>query len=593
MVEMSSTEVGKWYDGDKAVSSVYGKIDRILFVFWQYLFPNRKPEDNDDQYTKAVMKAALKFYDPIICPLLEKPNSGVAATKLNVLLLIEFDVELKLPFSYRPKKRPTRYDSNLKSDSWIHEFSESMMADFIVCDEKLTLNPSTGTKTMQDENGIRTRAVRASSDRLDVDFIFMNLDFDLLAEESLSALDFKSALFSAKGTRDMNHSVQDPFIAVKRGRQVVLLDPYYSWPTHKGRRGPHTFKQVPEVLSSQTDILVRGFPFFIQGGNILIGDDYAVVGGDIIRLNVDSYKGKEKESRLERQRQQDGSILDKLRKSIQEKFRDGLIDKREKKILETELLEVASELLKNQRAANQSQPPFNDKKFLKLLGNYLGVDHVTSPLCPRHDSEENLRNLPEFFHLDTYMTLAGRDKDGREIILIGKLYEWRKSKQEVWGWRRISKKSDAKLRGMKAYLKDVKTYFSSKNPIGKKTKVIRLPLLYHNGTLFSYNNCLVEHLRKKPNEATPFESTLGPKTRIFIPQFRSKAIDDLLGYDQQCMFELADLKVKQLLCDHGFDVRPVCGMNLRAMAYSQVGLHCLSSVLSRVDVNPNSECDEA
>lgn len=584
---------GNRTDGDKAVSSVYGKIDRILFVFWQYLFPKRKSGQSEDEYTRAVMHAALEFYGPIICSLVEPcpPGSSALALnypKLNVLFLIEFDVQLKLPFSYRPKNRPNRKARSLDSDSWMKEFPESILSDFRICNEDLTIESSTGNNASQNEAEVRTRAVRASSRRIVVDFIFMNLDFDLLAEEALSALDFKSALFNAKGTRDMNHSVQDPFIAVKRGNQVVLMDPYYAWPTQKGRRGPYTFKQVPEVLSSQTDILVKGFPFFIQGGNLLVGDDYAIVGGDIIRLNVDSYKEKEKERIQQRQRQEDDEFLSTFRGYIAQISRDGRINEGESQLLKNTISDFQKSTHGIERTASEARTPLDDDQFLNLLGRYLGVSLIRSPLCPKSDSKEHLRNLPEFFHLDTYMTLAGRNRDGKEIILIGQLFEWRKSKKR-WRWRKISHKSDPMLQSMKAYLRDVADYFREPSTLNRETKVIRLPLLYHNGTLFSYNNCLVEDLHTKPNGATITEFDPDLRTRIHIPQFQSGRIDRLLGIEHRFMFEHADKKVIKRLRKHDFCVMPIHGMNLRAMAYSQVGLHCISSTLSRFDVPWNSK----
>ena len=80
---------------------------------------------------------------------------------------------------------------------------------------------------------------------------------------------------------------QDPFVAIERGPDsIVLLNSVYS--DHS-----LTYRLVADALASQLtnlEILVKPTGFLLQGGNILKGDDFMIIGRDILERNKKEFR---------------------------------------------------------------------------------------------------------------------------------------------------------------------------------------------------------------------------------------------------------------------------------------------------------------
>lgn len=85
----------------------------------------------------------------------------------------------------------------------------------------------------------------------------------------------------AADAADSHHSefVQDPFVVLgSDGGAVVLLEPL-----RQHKQGNH---DLAGQLSASAGFLMRSCGLQIEGGNILVGDDYALVGGNLYHRNL-------------------------------------------------------------------------------------------------------------------------------------------------------------------------------------------------------------------------------------------------------------------------------------------------------------------
>ena len=154
--------------------------------------------------------------------------------------------------------------------------------------------------------------------------------------------------------------VQDPFVVLESACGPVFLEPYY----YEKRED----RWIAEQVSSQTDATIKSTPLDIQGGNILIGDDYALVGPDLIERVVER-TGDRKQAR------------DLLARTL------GL-----KKV---------------------GSPYLNSKS--RIGGPVKKGDTGFQPL----------------YHLDLYITLGGKNKAADEVVFVAELPGWLMQKLDL------------------------------------------------------------------------------------------------------------------------------------------------------------------
>jgi hypothetical protein len=548
------------------VSSYDGLIQDVMVVFWEYLIPHSVRHIEDVTAREAAIKLIAKsFYQPLFDAI-----ESVGQRKLHMLIVIEHDIRIIPP----TKRREGRLFVSLGDFK-----SRGDNDNLLWLDEHLPKDDEDGSN--EDDNDVSVD----KSQNLDIraeepmECIFTSIDFREVALESLRALDLSSKVMELGPMRDMSHSIQDPFIILENGSQRIIQEPFYSWPTARGQRGPFTFKSVPEVVSSQTNILLRSFPFYVQGGNVLIGDKYVLVGGDIVRMNVDSYNtGKKKKEKEEDDEEfTNPELIVAYKKKLMEIVPSISEDEVGRLVNQmSEKLGVTPDILKKEEEQKESNKKiFRDMRFLKILGERHFGNFPVYAIDGRKAREGRVRKNPEdLYHIDMFLTLAGK-KGPKELILVGQLMRWRPGWIAGCGrWVPIKEKNrNPDLANLVKFLnKVVKQLQEMKTPT---FHVERIPILYSNGDLFCYNNCLVE-TKKNAIEDASSEN----KGTIFLPQFENFRIDNLLSPRMRSMFQKADNGIERQLRALGLNVVFV-DMNFRALSHSQVGLHCLTSVLAR------------
>lgn len=76
---------------------------------------------------------------------------------------------------------------------------------------------------------------------------------------------------------------QDPVsVLVDEGGESVLLDPWYS-------RLKFDYQLIGKTVGATANLLVKQTPLYLEGGNILQGSDYILVGEDTVRKNEQEY----------------------------------------------------------------------------------------------------------------------------------------------------------------------------------------------------------------------------------------------------------------------------------------------------------------
>lgn len=114
------------------------------------------------------------------------------------------------------------------------------------------------------------------------------LDFDLEVNWFIGKfkeiLQVGESCTSIKTADEYRKWVQDSFLVLNtRSKDVVLLDPLY-W---ENQTLGDTF--LADFISSKTNAVLKSFPFYLRGGNVLVGDDFAFVGADDLVLNTNAF----------------------------------------------------------------------------------------------------------------------------------------------------------------------------------------------------------------------------------------------------------------------------------------------------------------
>jgi hypothetical protein len=324
-------------------------------------------------------------------------------------------------------------------------------------------------------------------------------------EQALADLQFDPAsqlLYchtSSAGNRDLrSHDVhsgfaQDPLLAMESAAgSTVLLEPIQ-------QENPENHR-LAEYLAAYGGFLVQPSDLRIEGGNILVGDDYALVGQNVITTNLPL-----------------GAFM----------------------------------------AGQEGAAAWVESRLRQLLGvRFLLPVGLDQPLDLGGFHSTGKAMLQPFYHLDLFATLAGKTKEGKELVFLGKIntdHVEDLKEEDLPFLGRIN----ASLEGIATRLKNARSI----RP-GPHFEVVRLEMggriqAAPDGTRaflpFSYNNAHVECFD-------------GVK-RIYLPHFPK--------------LEALEIAARSTLKRHGFDTPVFIDGGFRALATLHGSLRCLTNVLGR------------
>jgi hypothetical protein len=541
-------QMAKTYLRPKIVSSTYGTIKRVLLVYWAFLDELNPAHGQRYFEENRLRKRVIKFYLPLITEMVKGRKPG---EELHFDFLIESKIKLGSVEDPSPKVISSDFRKFQADESKALEQNEPICTIFCAPGPNAELNDFGNSS--DDQLSYRPRRCYRSVELcFSYRLIFMNVDFKVLAYEAIRALDLNSKIFDLRDTSDIFYWIQDPFLVMSSGDQNILMEPFYAWPSVDGVLPPFNFKNIPEVISSQTSILLKSIPFYLQGGNILVGSNYAFIGSEVYRLNHKVY---------------------------------------------FEALFSEPESLDEEDMEQTIYRAFTKDLALALNLKYIFV--IGAKQCDK-SKKLSVPSAPRpLFHLDLFLTIGGRYRSleskpiVKELILLGQIYEWVDTKSSKgYEWQatneikvpdnRHGKKVDEELNRVIDYLNE-----TEKQLIDRGFLVKRLPILYWNKQYFHYNNCLVEssEVLKDCDKSQVVYQTI-----VYIPQFHWKYFDNLIEDPENSRpcFAKGDEMAKHELVELGFEVRSV-DMNFRSLASSKVGLHCMTSILSRVEhpANPH------
>lgn len=438
------------------LSSYRGKITRILLV-------------DDDIYKEG------DFY------VLQEHEEIIAIMAADVTKSIHFDILVEFDFQI----------SEPEDENYIN-YHREMRAKICACyHEKL--------KTLSVCNNREYGGTEGSLDSgSSYTLLFPNLDGRFIIRQ------FQETVGTIKHPRvgdlvNLYRYIQDPFLAIIGPEGVPgILEPYYHWPTNRLPElldGMLYTWYIPDMLSSLSDYVCRSSPFLYQGGDVLVGNDYALVSRKCLKVNW-------------------------------EKYREGLVESSDDSTL---------------------------VPLMEEMANSFGLSYV---ICP--DFEPSYFSMAEytppqiFFHLDLFVTLAGKTTDGSELVLVGELYEW---KEALNDWCPVDKEDPRQI-----YLNNYAICLQHLGHPSVRFHVERIPLFWEKPYLYSYNNCLVE-----------IDST-GWKG-VILPEFGSDPFESM-------KYKLADHKAYKVWETLGFAIRKVKG-SFTGLASEKAGLRCIVNVVAR------------
>lgn len=222
---------------------------------------------------------------------------------------------------------------------------------------------------------------------------------------------------------------QDPFVVLStENGQRCFLEPY-----HFGFQFRDAF--VADQVAEKTDFLLKPTRYLLEGGNILVGDDYVLIGKNILERNY-------------------------------------------RRWFPTLSLEAATERL--------------TEAFAEMLGMryviWVGLEEAFKPskiFFPL--GQEGLQPL---FHLDFFLTLGGKNEHGDEIVFVAEL-----NRANVMGVVADERELALFSAGLDAVAEQLAT-LDQRQP-GPKFEVKRLPIGLNfvqpdTPHVYAYNNCLTE-----------------------------------------------------------------------------------------------------
>jgi hypothetical protein len=262
---------------------------------------------------------------------------------------VHFDILVQFNFDVSPSLKPWSQPFEIMRQAFIDEYFKILGNDFTF----------TGPYSTLPQAGVLFQNTYS--------LIFPNLDGALLIKQFEQIV----GTIPIKKVADLYHLyqwIQDPFIAIEGPSGLPgFLEPYFFWPFDPKPNSKYDgilyALYLPDILSSVAGYFGRASPFVFQGGDVLVGNDYAIVSRAILSENHDLYH-------------------------------KGLL-------------------------------PFSLEECLTQMANSFGLTDVICPDGePYWELLKSYTPPDELYHLDVFVTLAGQSLDGEEVAAIGKLHEW-------------------------------------------------------------------------------------------------------------------------------------------------------------------------
>lgn len=231
--------------------------------------------------------------------------------------------------------------------------------------------------------------------------------------------------------------VQDAFVVMRSFNfETFLLEPENE-PSPRNRF-------IADDIADQTKAKLAKSRYTFEGGNMLFGNDYGVIGPDTLRQNLNLKEGEDEAERMEA-----------LRKEMEEAFQLKRL--------------VVPEVGFNELAASSHTVRWG-------------------------------KGWQALYHLDLYLTLGGRHPfRDEELIYVGDLVPYFNPQTPHSVRSRIDQRKEFDV--LKDLLDKTAQFFvdySNSSSRGPKFHVVRVPLIWENipgdfPRLRSYNNCLVQY----------------------------------------------------------------------------------------------------
>lgn len=232
--------------------------------------------------------------------------------------------------------------------------------------------------------------------------------------------------------RKQSGFIQDPFVIMETEQgDTLLLEPY--------RQHLEQNAYLAEQFADATGFAILPTRYLLEGGNILVGDDYAFIGRNI----------------LERNRRQ---------------FFQGMPQEEAEARIAADLKRILS------------------VRYIIWIGSKEPIDHPLVELC-------GPEAMQPFYHIDLFLTLGGKDHMGNEIVLLAEIETSAMEKEPT-------KEQEMALAQIGITLKDVKAQLEeySKGHGGPRFVIEEIPMsgvIRGEGermrfTPYSYNNAQVE-----------------------------------------------------------------------------------------------------
>lgn len=231
--------------------------------------------------------------------------------------------------------------------------------------------------------------------------------------------------------------VQDPF-SMLQGEDgwPIFLEPYYFGKDTRGQD-----QHIAEQVSAHTGYLMRSTRYFFEGGNIIVGDDFMLVGRDTLAKNLQQYHHDVGPT--------DQGYAQAVKQVTHDFCHVFGVDA---------LLWLGSDL----------------PNAFEILGFNQG------DFC-----------LQVVFHIDMYVNLGGKNARGEEVVFVAELREEDLDHAGV--------RDDTRWQAVKAGLNATAQQLAEadQRQFGPKFQVVRVPMAlmrFAQGRVFplSFNNCLTE-----------------------------------------------------------------------------------------------------
>jgi len=307
---------------------------------------------------------------------------------------------------------------------------------------------------------------------------------------------------------------QDPFSVLRNDiGQAVFLQPMYSR-SYSEYSDKFISFQLAMDQKLDLDMLIRPTELLIEGGNVLSGDNFILAGKDMLAFNC----------------------LWKMNERGDEKLKQGDLQQIE-----------------------------------ELVRSAYGVDHIVwvgyKDLRTDWQAPDAFSFQPAF-HIDLFVTMGGKDAEGRDILLIGDPQLAIEVIQERYDPKEL-RMNELALQNFQALNPFWEALESMEEGGQKRFRIIRIPLLIYKNALFSFNNSLTE-------------SWEGHK-QIFLPDYvTKKELDD---ENLNGILSLLKEKTEEILCSPPCNFTLVKwigpGIYFRRLVGQRGSLHCITKVLKR------------